>query len=63
MFARPGVQYLRLREFWPVAIYLDDKRLVKQLLAHDEQAFDTFFNDNFARLYRFALIRVDALVR
>jgi len=41
-----------------VAIYLDDKRLVKQLLAHDEQAFDLFFNDNFARLYRFALTRL-----
>ncbi len=41
-----------------MAIYLDDKRLVKQLLAHDEQAFDLFFNDNFARLYRFALTRL-----
>lgn len=38
--------------------YLDDKCLVKQLLAHDEQAFDTFFNDYFARLYRFALTRL-----
>ena len=36
----------------------DDKRLVKQLLAGDEQAFDRFFNDNFARLYRFALTRL-----
>ncbi len=41
-----------------MAIYLDDKRLVKQLLANDEQAFDRFFNDNFARLYRFALTRL-----
>ena len=41
-----------------MAMYLDDKRLVKQLLAHDEQAFDAFFNDNFARLYRFALTRL-----
>lgn len=41
-----------------MAIYLDDKRLVKQLLARDEQAFDAFFNDNFARLYRFALTRL-----
>jgi RNA polymerase sigma-70 factor (ECF subfamily) len=41
-----------------VAIDLDDKRLVKQLLAHDEQAFDAFFNDNFARLYRFVLTRL-----
>ncbi len=38
--------------------YLDDKRLVKQLLANDEQAFDRFFSDNFARLYRFALTRL-----
>jgi len=41
-----------------VAIYLDDKRLVKQLLANDEQAFDRFFSENFARLYRFALTRL-----
>lgn len=41
-----------------MAIYLDDKRLVKQLLAHDERAFDTFFKENFARLYRFALTRL-----
>lgn len=41
-----------------MAIHLDDKRLVKQLLANDEQAFDRFFSDNFARLYRFALIRL-----
>ncbi|MFQ6006767.1 MAG: RNA polymerase sigma factor, partial [Woeseia sp.] len=41
-----------------MAIHLDDKRLVKQLLANDEQAFDRFFNENFARLYRFALTRM-----
>jgi len=41
-----------------VAIHLDDKRLVKQLLASDERAFDQFFTDNFARLYRFALTRL-----
>ena len=41
-----------------MAIYLDDKRLVKQLLSNDEQAFDRFFSDNFARLYRFALTRL-----
>jgi len=41
-----------------VAVYLDDKRLVKQLLANDEQAFDRFFSDHFARLYRFALTRL-----
>ena len=41
-----------------MAIYLDDKRLVKQLLANDEQAFDRFFTENFARLYRFAVARL-----
>ncbi len=41
-----------------MAIYLDDKRVVKQLLANDEQAFDRFFSDNFARLYRFVLTRL-----
>ncbi len=38
--------------------YLDDKRLVKQLLAGDQRAFDRFFDDNFARLYRFAIVRL-----
>jgi len=38
-----------------VAVYLDDKKLIKQLLAGDEQAFERFFEENFARLYRFAL--------
>ncbi|MEL7186788.1 MAG: sigma factor, partial [Pseudomonadota bacterium] len=41
-----------------MAIYLDDKRLVKKLLAGDERAFDQFFSENFARLYRFALVRL-----
>ena len=41
-----------------MALYLDDKRLVKQLLAGDERAFDRFFIENFARLYRFALTRL-----
>jgi hypothetical protein len=44
-----------------VAINLDDKRLVKQLLARDVQAVDAFFNDNFAGLYRFALTRLPAI--
>lgn len=39
-------------------VYLDDKRLVKQLLAGDERAFDRFFEENFARLYRFAIARL-----
>ncbi|MBT8092184.1 MAG: RNA polymerase sigma factor [Gammaproteobacteria bacterium] len=41
-----------------MAVYIDDKRLVKQLLAGDERAFDRFFDENFARLYRFALTRL-----
>jgi len=41
-----------------VAVYLNDKKLVKQLLEGDERAFDRFFEDNFARLYRFALVRL-----
>ena len=41
-----------------MAVYLDDKRLVKQLLSGDEAAFDRFFDENFARLYRFALARM-----
>ena len=41
-----------------MAIYLDDKKLVKQLLEGDERAFDRFFDENFARLYRFALVRL-----
>jgi RNA polymerase sigma-70 factor (ECF subfamily) len=41
-----------------VAVYLEDKRLVKLLLDGDERAFDRFFEDNFARLFRFALIRL-----
>jgi RNA polymerase sigma-70 factor (ECF subfamily) len=41
-----------------MAIYLDDKRLVKQLLDGDQRSFDSFFDDNFARLYRFAIARM-----
>lgn len=39
-------------------IYLDDKLLVKRALAGEEQAFNQFFDDNFSRLYRFALPRL-----
>lgn len=39
-------------------VYADDKRLVKQLLAGDERAFDRFFEESFARLYRFAVARL-----
>ncbi len=41
-----------------MAVYLDDKRLVKQLLEGSERAFDRFFDENFSRLYRFALVRL-----
>ena len=41
-----------------VPIYLDDKRLAKRLQKGDERAFNRFFEDNFARLYRFAVVRV-----
>ena len=40
-----------------VAIYLDDRKLVKRLLAGKEQAFRQFFDENFSRLYRFVLAR------
>ncbi len=39
-------------------VYLDDRRLVKKLLGGDEREFERFFEDNFARLYRFALVRL-----
>ena len=39
-------------------VWLDDKKLVKQLLGGNERAFDKFFDENFARLYRFALTRL-----
>ncbi len=41
-----------------MAVYFQDKRLVKQLLNGDARAFDLFFDENFARLYRFALTRL-----
>lgn len=41
-----------------MTVYLDDKKLVKQILEGKEQAFECFFEDNFARLYRFALARL-----
>lgn len=39
-------------------IYMNDKNLVNRLLAGNERAFDQFFNENFSRLYRFALARL-----
>jgi RNA polymerase sigma-70 factor (ECF subfamily) len=41
-----------------VAVYLDDKTLVNEMLAGQKQAFDRFFDEYFARLYRFALARL-----
>ncbi len=41
-----------------VAINLNDKRLVRQLLAGDEQAFTRFFDEFFPRVYRFAVVRL-----
>jgi len=41
-----------------MTVYFEDKKLVKQLLAGDARAFDQFFDENFARLYRFALTRL-----
>lgn len=37
---------------------LDDRRLVKRLLAHDREAFNVFFDGYFPRLYRFARTRI-----
>ena len=39
--------------------WLEDKKLVRRMLAGEEPAFDTFFHRFFPSLYRFALIRVD----
>jgi RNA polymerase sigma-70 factor (ECF subfamily) len=39
-------------------IYLEDKKLAKRLLSGKEQAFSQFFDENFARLYRFVLVRI-----
>ena len=37
---------------------LEDRRLVKRLLAHDRDAFNAFFDGYFPRLYRFARTRL-----
>ena len=41
-----------------MTVYFQDKKLVKQLLNGDARAFDQFFDENFSRLYRFALTRL-----
>lgn len=42
-----------------MATYLDDRKLVKRLCRGDSAAFDRFFEENYARLYRFALSRLN----
>ncbi len=42
-----------------VPIRIEDKRLVKRMLAHEDAAFNEFFASYFSRLYRFALIRLN----
>ncbi len=37
---------------------LEERRLVKRVLAHDRQAFNVFFDAYFPRLYRFARSRL-----
>ena len=37
----------------------DDRQLIRRMLAGDEQAFEAFFNAYFARVYRFALPRLN----
>jgi len=39
-------------------VYMDDKKLATRLLAGDERAFDRFIDENFSRLYRFAIARL-----
>ncbi|MEL7449269.1 MAG: RNA polymerase sigma factor [Pseudomonadota bacterium] len=39
-------------------MYREDKQLAKRILSGDKRAFDAFFDDNFARLYRFASARL-----
>lgn len=39
-------------------VYMDDKRLAKDLLSGRQKAFDRFFDEHFARLYRFAVARL-----
>jgi len=41
-----------------VPIYFEDRKLVKQLLAGNERAFNRFFDEHFSRLYRFVLSRL-----
>jgi len=38
--------------------YHDDRKLAQRILAGDRRAFDRFFDEHFARLYRFAIARL-----
>ena len=42
-----------------MAIHAEDRELVRRLMRGDRRAFDAFFDDNYSRLYRFALVRLD----
>lgn len=41
-----------------ITLNLDDRRLVKRILAHDPRAFNEFFDQYFPRVYRFARARL-----
>lgn len=43
-----------------MAIHARDRELARRLMRGDRRAFDAFFDDNYARLYRFALVRLDS---
>ena len=46
------------RESAPLELESDDKALAKRMLAGDEDAFESFFDNHFPGLYRFALARL-----
>lgn len=58
-FGRPGRLNDRYADEGEMAIYLKDRELAKRLLKGDQKTFDRFFDENFARLYRFALTRLN----
>ena len=58
-FGPPGRLNDRYAEEGEMAIYLEDRELAKRLLKGDQKTFDRFFDENFARLYRFALTRLN----
>jgi RNA polymerase sigma-70 factor (ECF subfamily) len=42
-----------------MTVHLEDRRLVRRLLANEARAFNEFFDDYFPRLYRFARVRLN----